>query len=256
MEEPLKAPFLYTILQTVPFMNIMFIRLFKCLCLFSFFVVCATESISQTLEFYGGAGITGDRFSFDKELTDQPASLTANPIGLIGLRYKTLQNFDIFLDATIGISSIKVSGTEELSGHIRYQQLQSLLMLGAGLNISTQQSTLIPFMQIGGCFFDYWDLVLRNNSGEYALSSKNDYNTNRWTVVCGAGIGYQFRFLLASELNVRLLYTPLDVFDEPAVVTMTSSQQSTQEIKLQGKLLQAQLTYRVCLPIKKWNDRY
>ena len=237
-------------------MSIMFIRLFICLCFFSFFLVCAKESISQTLEFYGGAGVTGDRFSFDKNLTDRSASMTFNPVGLIGLRYKTLQTFDIFLDATVGISSIKVPVSKELSGHIRYQQLQSLLMAGAGLNISTQQSTLIPFIQIGGCFFDYWDLVLRNNSGEYAVSSKNDYNTNRWTVVCGAGIGYRFRFLLASELNVRFLYTPLDIFEGPAVITMASSQQGMQEIKLQGKLLQAQLTYRISLPIKKWKDQY
>lgn len=220
---------------------------------------CLTISIpltAQTLGFYGGAGISGDHFSFDKSVISHQASITTGPLAIAGLRYHTLQNFDVMLDASIGISKIKVPVPDGYKGSLKYEQLQSLFMLGSGLNIPLDKANLMPFIQMGASFLDFRSIAVGDNGSQSAVFTTQDYNTDRWVVVCGAGIDYQFKLFLSSGLNLRFVYTPLNIFTEPETVAYASSIQGSEAIQLQGKLLQAQLTYRVNLPLAKWKERY
>jgi hypothetical protein len=227
-----------------------------------FIVVCFALLIScfsiraQTLGFCGGAGISFDHFAFDRTVVDRNASLATGPLAVAGLRYHTRQNFDITLDASIGITKIKIPVPDGFDGSMKYEQLQSLIMLGSGLNIPFEKSNLLPFIQIGAGFFDFWSVTTNVGGAQSAINSGKDQNTNRWVVVCGAGIDYQFKLFLSSGLNLRLVYTPLDVFKEPVTVASFSNQHGAESVQVQGKLLQAQLTYRVNLPLARWKDRY
>lgn len=211
---------------------------------------------AQTLGFYGGAGISFDHFAFDRTVVDRNASVATGPLAVAGLRYHTRQNFDITLDASIGITKIKIPVPDGFDGSMKYEQLQSLIMLGSGLNIPFEKSNLLPFIQIGAGFFDFWSVTTNVGGAQSAINSGKDQNTNRWAVVCGAGIDYQFKLFLSSGLNLRFVYTPLDVFKEPVTVASFSNQHGAESVQVQGKLLQAQLTYRVNLPLARWKDRY
>jgi len=220
-------------------------------------VVLATfSSKSQTLGFYGGAGISADRFSFDKMVSDHSASFATGPMAVAGFRYHTRQNFDLFLDASIGITKVKLPIPEGYNASVKYEQLQSLVMLGSGLNIPLENSNLMPFISIGASFFDHWGFTSESGGSNSSISTNPDLNTNRWTIVCGAGVDYQFKLFLSSGLNLRFIYTPLNIFPEPLTVAVASNSQSSDAIRLQGKLLQAQLTYRVNLPLAKWKTDY
>lgn len=220
-----------------------------------FLALSATENRAQTLGFYGGAGVSFDRFSFDQMVLRAPASFATGPLAIAGFRYHTRQNFDIMIDATIGITKIRVPIPEQYTATMQYEQLQSLLMVGSGLNIPLDEANLMPFLQVGAAFLDHWGYLI-TSSGNAAIGTRNDANTNRWVVMCGAGIDYQFKLFLSSGINLRVLYSPLDVFREPTGVANVSNAQGSELISLQGKLLQAQLTYRVNLPLAKWKDRY
>lgn len=212
---------------------------------------------AQTLGLYGGAGISGDRFTFNEQyVKDASSSFATGPIALLGLRYHTLQNFDVTLDVSIGITRIKVPVPSDFDGKLHYQQLQSLIMVGSGMNIPLEKANLMPFIQLGAGFYDFWELSTSGGKvGSQVLKGNADYNTNRWTIVCGAGVDYQFKLFLSSGINLRFVYTPLEVFNEPANVNI-STKSGEKNIQLQGKFLQAQLTYRINLPLAKWKDDY
>jgi len=244
----------YTIHATIAFYRPMRRSVFV---LTTFFCLAISPLLSaQTLGFYGGAGISGDHFSFDKSVISHQASITTGPMAIAGLRYHTLQDFDVMLDASIGISKIKVPVPDGYKGNLKYEQLQSLVMLGSGLNIPLEKANLMPFIQIGAGFLDFWSMTVSDNGSQSAVFSTEDHNTDRWVVVCGAGVDYQFKLFLSSGLNLRFVYTPLNIFKEPETVAYASSLQGSEAIRLQGKLLQAQLTYRVNLPLAKWKERY
>gem|GEM_PF-1994597 len=219
-------------------------------------LLTTTIAQGQNLGFYGGAGISFDRFRFDPQLTGiKGTSLRSGPLAVVGLRYHTLQNFDLTLDASIGITKIDVPVPEGVDGHLIYEQLQSLIMVGSGMNIPLEKANLMPFIQLGGGFFDFWSLTAEAKGGAMSVKNNGDLNTNRWAVVCGAGIDYQFRLFLSSGLNLRFIYTPLEVFRESAIIH-TEGVNGPADVRIQGKFLQAQLTYRVNLPLAKWKEDY
>jgi len=219
-------------------------------------LLAPSTAVAQTLSFYGGAGVSGDHFSFDKTVVSHKASFTVGQLVLAGLRYHTLQDFDIMLDASLGINKIKVPVPAGYSGNMQYKQLQSLILVGSGLNIPVRKGNLMPFIQLGAGFLDFWSMTSSADGPQNAIITPKDYNTNRWTVVCGAGMDYQFRFFLSSAVNLRLIYTPLNIFNEPATVAYASNTQGTTAVRLQGKLLQAQLTYRINIPLATWREPF
>lgn len=212
---------------------------------------------SQTLGFYGGAGISYDGFLPDRSITTGKSGQTFLPsaFAVAGLRYHTLQNFDLTLDASLGITRTELPVTSEYKDtRLQYEQIQSLILLGSGLNIALNNGAhLTPFIQLGAAFYDFWDFVIQQKQTYYSTENTRDFKTNHWTVACGAGIDYQFRLFLSSGVNLRWLYTPVNIFREPIAYELAGQQQS-ETFQLQGKMTQFQLSYRVQLPIKKWKD--
>ncbi len=209
----------------------------------------------QSLGFYGGAGVGYDGFLRDKLVMNAKSGwpFRLGPQAIAGFRYHTRQNFDITLDATLGISGIEMPLRDKNNGKLVYQQIQTLIMAGSGLNISmNDDQNIMPFIQLGAGFFDFWDLVTVQQNGS-SYSFPNDYKTNRWVAVCGAGIDWQFRLFLASGLNLRCTYTPLNLFRDPIPYSENSIGGSN-DMLLQGKIVQFLLTYRVNLPITRWES--
>lgn len=221
--------------------------------LFSSFV-----GYGQTLGFYGGAGASYDGFLQDKNVNTVGSSKKFLPtaMAVAGLRYHTTQSFDVILDATLGISRIELPVTKEANTRLQYEQIESLVMIGSGLSLPVKdKATVMPYIQIGAGFFDYWDLVEQRNDSYYSSSYHTDMKTNHWSLACAAGIDYQFKLFLSSGLNFRCVYTPMNIFETPIGYSI-DTRSGTTDYKAQGKLLQFQLTYRVNLPIAKWKDNY
>ncbi len=205
---------------------------------------------AQSLDGYAGVGISYDGFIADKSVTklhpQQPWLIS--PQVAVGLRYHTNQDFNLMLDAALGTSRINLPapGNEKVD----YNQVRALITIGSGLYIPVvNNQSVMPFVQLGTGFFDFKSIRARNT--DYAYSPV-DYNTKHWVVVFGAGVEYAFRMGLPSSVNLRVLYTPLNIFPEPVSYYMRVNGQRN-EYKLQGKLLQCQLTYQVHLPIAKWD---
>ncbi len=211
---------------------------------------------AQTLGFFGGAGISADLFSFDKQSVRAKSSFATGPLAIAGLRYHTRQNFDILLDASLGIAKIRLPLPEGFDGSLRYEQIQSVLTVGSGLNIAFEKSNLMPYIALGASFLDFWRLTAQGNGTHIRTGNNADLNTNRWSLVCGAGIDYQFKLFLSSGINLRALYTPLNIFPEAQTVSLQSSNYDKGSVALQGKFLQFQLTYRVNLPLAHWKEDY
>ena len=212
----------------------------------------------QTLGFYGGAGASYDGFIQDKNVSaaTPPKKFLATAVAVAGLRYHTTQTFDLIFDASLGITRIELPTTKEANTRLQYEQIQSLIMIGSGLSLPIRdKATLMPYIQIGASFFDYWDLVEQGNNSYYSSNYKTDLKTNHWSLVCAAGLDYQFKLFLSSGLNFRCVYTPINIFETPISYSM-STRSGVEDYKVQGKLLQFQLTYRVNLPIAKWKDDY
>lgn len=211
---------------------------------------------AQTFGFYGGAGASLDRFSFNSGYSknEAPASLQPGPLAIMGVRCHTRQDFDILLDASLGIVKIKVPMPEAFEGKLTYDQIQSLIMIGSGLNIPVQNAHLLPYIQIGASFLDFWSLTASSHGSTSIATNERDFKSNRWSVVCGAGVDYQFKLFLSSGINLRLVIMPLDTFKEPAVIYYSISGKSY-DFSLNGKIMQAQLTYRINLPVNLLNSR-
>ncbi|RYE01080.1 MAG: hypothetical protein EOP50_02630 [Sphingobacteriales bacterium] len=199
--------------------------------------------------------MSGDHFKFNSLYSKKGSSFRTGPLAVAGLRYHTLQNFDVTLDASIGITKIALPVPDGYKGKLSYDQIQSLILIGSGLNIPFEKANLMPFIQLGVSFLDFWELSETNSNGPAVISRGRDYRSNRFAPVCGVGIDYQFKLFLSSGLNLRVIYTPLDVFPEPLKIPLTYQADQT-EIAVQGKMFQVQLTYRVNLPLAKWKDDY
>ncbi len=215
--------------------------------------VISVAADAQSLDGHIGAGISYDGFMPNKEITKLPAkhAWRLNPQFVLGLRYKTEQNFNLMLDATLGTSSINfpAPGDEKID----YNEVRSLITIGSGLYMPVaNDQSVMPFIQLGTGFFDFQS-IRSHNTGYYYSST--DYNTRHWEIVVGAGIEYGFKWFLPSTINLRVLYTPLDIFPEPIKYYMEVQGKQT-EYELQGKLVQCLLTYQMHLPIAKWTKGY
>lgn len=211
---------------------------------------------AQTLGFFGGAGISADLFSYDKQSVRANSSFATGPLAIAGLRYHTRQNFDILLDASLGIAKIRLPLPEGFEGNLRYEQIQSIITVGSGLNIAFEKSNLMPYVTLGASFLDFWRLSAQGDGKNISTRNSGDFNSNRWSLMCGAGVDYQFKLFLASGLNLRAIYTPINIFPETQNIPLVSKNYNTGSVALQGKFLQFQLTYRVNLPIAHWKEDY
>ncbi len=200
----------------------------------------------QSVEVYGGGGLSFDGFFRDEEISKIKSSQTflVSPVAALGVRYQTNQNFDIMLDGSLGLNRIQLPVPDGSEHSLRYEQIAALVLAGSGLNIHlANDRVLTPSVHLGAGFFDFWKLETDD-----PLSQQRDFKTDRWTVVCGAGLEYQFKIFVPTGVNFRLIYTPLDIFREP-VEYEVQGPNGVELLKLQGKLLQLQLSYRIYIPV-------
>ncbi len=215
-----------------------------------------TQVTAQTLYGFLGAGVGYDAFLRDKAVTtyknEWPFELGVQ--GVIGLRYQTGQSFDAMLDISVGSLRVKFPVPEGYESRAAYQMMQMLVMAGSGIHVSVDEHNIImPFMQIGAGFFDH--------SGYAAMDRVDitgngfDRNTSRWMPVVGAGIDWQSRLIVPASFNLRFIYTPLSFYENPVDYTFSTST-ATENLLLQGKMLQTILTFRVYMRMAKWEARY
>lgn len=225
-------------------------RLMSWLCLAVFAV--SESATAQSLHYYGGVGMSVNRFMPDRQ--SMPAgsgSWHVGPIFSSGLRYHTLQNFDLLLDLNAGITGINGRFPAPGDGTLRYEQFQGSVLFGAGLYLPLdEEQALMPFVQLGASFLDFWQLHTANTSYQMQVATDRDFDTNRWLPVVAVGADYSFQWGLPSSLRVRVMYTPLNVFSEPVSIPYRYSGQDG-AAPIQGKLLQVQLSYHVQVPIFK-----
>ncbi len=209
------------------------------------------EVRAQSLHLYGGAGVSSDFFFRDEEVMETGGvGILPSPVAILGLRFRTSQNFDLMLDGSLGTTRIGLPLPSGASGKHRYEQVSSLVLLGSALNIALEKNRwVLPSVHLGAGFFDFWNL--RGEGNHLELSSQTDVNTNRWVLICGAGVEYQFNLFGNSGLQLRALMTPLDLFPEPVPYTVQVNG-VPEAMGLQGKLTMLQLSYRIAVPIKKW----
>lgn len=211
-----------------------------------------TNSYSQGLDAYAGIAAGYDGFFPDKQITPHPLSgrPLLSPQFVAGMRYQSQQNFNLMLDATLGISRFSMPIPAKAREYY-YEQIRSLITIGSGLYIPLQnEQHVLPFIQLGTAFYDFESMTEKTQKGYVGMST--DYNTKHWVPVCGGGIEYGFRFGIPSAIGLRFLYTPLDIFPEPVRYDI-SGINKTGAYALQGKLLQFILSYQVMLPIFKNN---
>ncbi len=215
-----------------------------------------TPATAQTLYGFLGAGVGYDAFLRDKAVTryknEWPFELGVQTV--IGLRYQTGQSFDAMLDISMGSLRVKFPVPEGYESRAAYQMMQSIVMIGSGIHVSVDEHNIImPFMQIGAGFYDH--------SGYAAMDRVDipggglDRNTSRWMPVVGAGVDWQSRLIVPASFNLRFIYTPLSFYEDPLDYTFSTST-NTENLLLQGKMLQTILTFRVYLRMVKWPERY
>lgn len=223
----------------------------------SFILLCSIsiKSHSQVLAGYIGAGIGADNFIRNRAITKDITTslLSSSPQFVAGIRFRPHTSFAVMADASLGMSKIGLH-TANTSYRIQYQQVRSMLTLGSGLYLPLEEEHYVmPFIQLGAAFYDFNDLVAKDNLGSYSI--QNDYNSKHWVVVCGAGVEYKLRLIVPATVNFRCLYTPTNIFPDPIKYTVESGS-ATKDYMLQGKLLQFLFTIQIPFNIYKGEEDY
>lgn len=219
-------------------------------------------AVAQNNTLYGflGAGVGYDAFLRDQTITkyknDWPFELGVQ--GVMGLRYQTGQSFDAMLDISGGFSRILFPVPDGVESRTAYRMKQILVMAGTGIHVSVDENNIImPFMQIGAGFYRHSGYTaLLSATGMVDIPGTNpEKNISSVTPVLGAGIDWQSRLVVPASFNLRFVYTPLSFFENPVEYNYTDRQQ-VESLSLQGKMLQAIITFRVYMPVAKWKARY
>lgn len=212
-------------------------------------VLCNLQTKAQSLSTYLGGGIGYDVFMRNKAVTKNPLDrrILLSPQFVAGLRYYTAQRFNLMLDITLGISRFNMPVAAPNTQKFYYEQIRSLITIGSGLYIEIDEDQgFMPYVQLGAGFYDFSDMTQKIPTGYIGIQT--DYNSKHFTAVCGAGFEYSFRMVAKSAINVRALYTPVDIFPEP-VKYGTNGINEKGPYELQGKLLQFLVTYQFNIPI-------
>jgi hypothetical protein len=209
------------------------------------------DASAQALSTYLGGGISYDPFLRNKQvMPNKPDSrILLSPQFVAGLRYYTAQNFNLMLDVTLGISRFNMPVKTPNIQKFYYEQIRSLITVGSGLYMEIdEEQSFMPYVQLGVGFYDFSDMTEKVPTGYVGIQT--DYNSKRFIPVCGVGFEYTFRMVAMSAINVRALYTPVDIFPEPVKYGVDGINK-TGPYELQGKLLQFLVTYQINIPIIK-----
>lgn len=218
--------------------------------LYTLFIVSATGSVwAQGWTTYAGGGVGYDAFLRDKTVTTNkvawPFQVTACILG--GVAYHTASGFNIFSDANWSLLRVQfpVPGIKKSRNFFEQTQLRFMVGSGPRIDIGTKGNFITPFIELGASYVNDFGNSGVGNDDEKVNVIMKDYNYEaHWMAVCGAGIDWQFNAIVPSAINVQLLYTPLNMFPEPLDYT-ASTTKGTYDLKLQGKVLQFLLSYKV-----------
>jgi len=218
------------------------------------------QAAGQVLYGFAGAGVGYDAFLRDKTVTryKNPWPLELGIQTVAGLRFQTGQSFDAMLDVSAGSVRVRYPVPEKVESRTTYDMVQFLAMAGSGVHITAdEQNDVMPFVQIGAGYFDYsgYSTSGKGFDDHVQVSRSYDRNTGRWLPVIGGGIDWQFRLYVPACFNLRFVYTPLSFFDMPEPYTFSTGSR-TENLLLQGKMLQTIFTFRVFLRMAKWEKRY
>ncbi|OSZ82002.1 hypothetical protein CAP35_01660 [Chitinophagaceae bacterium IBVUCB1] len=190
---------------------------------------------AQSLHVFLGPAVANDIFLRNKSVTTNPVSryVLPAPQFVTGFRLKTQQNFNLMLDATLGLSRIHMPTQNNNAYKFSYEQVRSLITIGSGYYIQWEgKQSFMPFLQLGIGFYEFHNMEQKTPIGSVGVAT--DHNTSRWIPVCGAGMEYRFGI---GGFNLRCVYTPLDVFKQPVLYDITGINK-TGPYALQGRLLQ------------------
>lgn len=218
-------------------------------------LVCLCHNThAQSLSTYLGGGIGYDAFIRNKDVMPDKLNrrIVLSPQFIAGLRYYTAQKFNLMVDFTLGLSRFNMPVKSPNTQQFYYEQVRSLITIGSGFFIEIdEEQSFMPYVQLGAGFYDFSSMEEKVPVGYVGIQT--DYNSKHFTAVCGAGFEYTFRMIGKSAINVRGLYTPVDIFPEPVIYGTTGINKNG-TYALQGKLLQMLITYQINIPLMK--ERY
>lgn len=227
----------------------------KNLCLAVALFSASAPANSQVLSGYIGVGIGADNFIKDRSVTQDISTsfLSSSAQFVAGIRLRPHTSFALMADASLGMSKVGLHAANT-SYRIQYQQVRSMLTVGSGLYLPLEDDHYVmPFIQLGAAFYDFNDLVAKDNLGSYSIH--NDYNSKHWIVVCGVGVEYKLRLIVPATVNFRCLYTPTNIFPDPFKFSVESGT-GTKDYSLQGRLLQFLFTVQIPFTIYKGEEDY
>ena len=205
---------------------------------------------------YVGPGITYDGFLRDKEVMPHVNKTSFEPgAGIVlGGGYSTEKGFNLFLESTASLLAIQYpmpGGDKNSSNYYSHFQLRVMAGSGPAFSLVEDEVLLIPYIQLGAAYMTEWDGAFGGSKGSgTGIRITKNAQKNLFMPLCGFGINYRFKAFLPVDLNVNVVYTPLNIYKDPVEYTATTAQGS-QDMRLQGKLLQAMLTCRIHLPFNR-----
>ena len=223
------------------------------LLLLSFFIV--GRSCAGEWSLYTGGGLSYDAFLRDKEVmttkSKWPFQLGANI--LVGASYRTEIGFNVFADCNTGITRIQMPVPDVKKSNNFYEQTQVRFMIGSGpkLLVGDKGNFITPFIQLGAAYFNNFGTSgVGKDDENVSIMIKQDIDRDSWRVVFGAGLDWQFAAKNPSSINLQFAYTPLPIFLEP-VDYVAATNKGVYDLKMQGKLFQTVLSYKVYFPLNR-----
>lgn len=226
----------------------------------AFLTICTFFSIAQVhaqeLLGDGGIGIGYDGFFPDKNVLQYSSKwpFQISPQAIFGMRYNAKNGFDFFFDATVGVTRVQFPVPDMAKSGNFVNQFTMHFMAGSGPRMEiNEKSAIIPFIQLGAGFYGNWGNMTHQSGEDVTITTDKSISSNRWVVLAGGGLEWQFYAIIPSSINLQFTYTPMNIYENPLPYTATTTKTST-DLQLQGKMLQMMLSFRVYLRVKKWDE--
>jgi len=222
-----------------------------CIFLCSFYFNTAN---AQQWSSYAGAGVGYDAFLRDKSILKYKSQWPFQVGGniFIGGSYHTENGFNVFGDASIGLTRLQFPVPEVKKSRNFYEMGQLKFMIGSGpkISIGDKGNFLTPFIQLGAAYFTaYGSRGIGNDDQNVQVFIEDHSYRDRWSALCGAGIDWQFQSKVPSSINLQFIYTPINLFYDPISYTTVVAAER-HDLELQGKLLQVILSWKVHFWVK------
>lgn len=213
-------------------------------------------AIAQSLLGSIGIGLDYDAFIPDKKVLPYSNSwpFAQGAGGIFALKYLPENGFAIFLDATAGTVRIQIPAPGYKKSHTYLKQFHTHITAGAGPQFKTGSSSiLIPYLHFGAGFFSDWGETSNNTDANIAITKiSRDTGSDTWTLMCGAGLDWQFGERHRSGINLQISFTPMNIYDATPQYSV-STPAGIYDIRIQGRLLQCMLTYSTHFTLKEWH---